>query len=258
MTASTSKFTDRVLQNIKEANDKINEVDSSIENQIRSLIENNIFSKTATEKWKNFYEGYWSELEKEVSGPTHPFGREERQLKDDYFNDSLDNLTFDNENNKQNDLSDDDIKYEIKVLMEETATTWEGLMDYMSDDLMINNAEESKIYLEILKDYHLWKNDEDTDLNYFTEKFIHYEVWKRELDKLTISGNLNSDQNKDNKNKILDIVRNCGSTLYSADQNMLKDKEIVIEAIKNDTIAYKYLDKSLKNDPDILKLIKDD
>ena len=40
--------------------------------------------------------------------------------------------------------------------MEETATTWEGLMDYMSDDLMINNAEESKIYLEILKDYHLW------------------------------------------------------------------------------------------------------
>ncbi len=28
------------------------------------------------------------------------------------------------------------------------------------------------------------------------------------------------------------------------------------EAIKNDTIAYKYLDKSLKNDPDILKLIK--
>ena len=56
MTASTSKFTDRVLQNIKEANDKINEVDSSIENQIRSLIENNIFSKTATEKWKNFYD----------------------------------------------------------------------------------------------------------------------------------------------------------------------------------------------------------
>ena len=37
MTASTSKFTDRVLQNIKEANDKINEVDSSIENQIVSL-----------------------------------------------------------------------------------------------------------------------------------------------------------------------------------------------------------------------------
>lgn len=56
MTASTSKFTDRVLQNIKEANDKINEVDSSIENQIRSLIENNIFSKTETEKWKNFYD----------------------------------------------------------------------------------------------------------------------------------------------------------------------------------------------------------
>ena len=110
MTASTSKFTDRVLQNIKEANDKINEVDSSIENQIRSLIENNIFSKTATEKWKNFYEEYWSELEKEVSGPTHPFGREERQLKDDYFYDSLDNLTFDNENNKQNDLSDDELE----------------------------------------------------------------------------------------------------------------------------------------------------
>ena len=72
MTASTSKFTDRVLQNIKEANDKINEVDLSIENQIRSLIENNIFSKTATEKWKNFYEEYWSELEKEVYGPLHP------------------------------------------------------------------------------------------------------------------------------------------------------------------------------------------
>ena len=116
---------------------------------------------------------------------------------------------------------------------------------------------------QILQDHHdpvslSTDNDEDTDLNYFTEKFIHYEVWKRELDKITISGNLNSDQNKDNKNKILDIVRNCGSALYFADQNILKDKEIVIEAIKNDTIAYKYLDKSLKNDPDILKLIKDD
>ena len=135
MTASTSKFTDKVLQNIKEANDKINEVDSSIENQIRSLIENNIFSKTATEKWKNFYEEYWSDLEKEVSGPTHPFGREERQLKDDYFNDSLDNLTFDNENNKQNDLSDDDMIALEKLLNLQDPDLYQCLM---SDKLQLD------------------------------------------------------------------------------------------------------------------------
>jgi len=60
MTASKSKFTDRVLQNIKEVNDKVIEADLNIENRIRSVIENNIFSKNAIEKWKKYYVEYWS------------------------------------------------------------------------------------------------------------------------------------------------------------------------------------------------------
>ena len=60
MTASTSKYTDKVLQNIKEVNDKVIEADLNIENRIRSVIENKIFSKSVIEKWKNYYEEYWS------------------------------------------------------------------------------------------------------------------------------------------------------------------------------------------------------
>ena len=49
MTASTSKFTDRVLQNIKEVNNKVIEADLDIENRIRAVIVNKIFSKNAIE-----------------------------------------------------------------------------------------------------------------------------------------------------------------------------------------------------------------
>ena len=56
MTASTSKYTDKVLQNIKEVNNKVIEADLDIENRIRSVIENKIFSKNAIEKWKKYCE----------------------------------------------------------------------------------------------------------------------------------------------------------------------------------------------------------
>ena len=55
MTASTSKYTDKVLQNVKEVNNKVIEADLDIENRIRSVIENKIFSKNAIEKWKKYY-----------------------------------------------------------------------------------------------------------------------------------------------------------------------------------------------------------
>jgi uncharacterized membrane protein len=39
VTASTSKYTDKVLQNIKEVNGKVIEADLNIENRVRSVIE---------------------------------------------------------------------------------------------------------------------------------------------------------------------------------------------------------------------------
>ena len=175
MTASTSKFTDRVLQNIKEVNNKVIEADLDIENRIRSVIENKIFSKNAIEKWKKYYAEYWSELKKMVPGPIDPTDKH-KSLADDYFYDSIDQLNFKNDNNQQEDLSDDKIKQEIKALMEETGFVWESVMDYMSDDFVISNAEEKEIYSEIIGEYHSWKKEEDADLYVYTEELINLKI----------------------------------------------------------------------------------
>lgn len=175
MTASTSKYTDKVLQNIKEVNDKVIEADLNIENRIRSVIENKIFSKSVIEKWKNYYEEYWSELKKKFPGPTHPADKH-KSLADDYFHDSIDQLDFKNDDNQQEDLSDDKIKQEIKALMEETSFVWESVMDYMSDDFIINNVEEKEIYSEVIGEYHSWKKEEDADLYVFTEDLINSKI----------------------------------------------------------------------------------
>lgn len=175
MTASTSKYTDKVLQNIKEVNNKVIEADLDIENRIRSVIENKIFSKNAIEKWKNYYEEYWSELKKIVPGPAHPADKH-KNLADDYFHDSINQLDFNNDDNQQEDLSDDKIKQEIKALMEETGFVWESVMDYMSDDFIINNAEEKEIYSEIIGEYHSWKKEEDADLYTYTKELINLKI----------------------------------------------------------------------------------
>ena len=175
MTASTSKFTDKVLQNIKEVNNKVIEADFDIENRIRSVIENKIFSKNAIEKWKKYYEAYWNELKKLVPETTNPADKH-KNLADDYFYDSIDQLNFKNEDNQQEDLSDEKIKQEIKALMEETGFVWEGVMDYMSDDFVINNAEEKEIYLKIIGEYHSWKKEEDADLHIYTEELINSKI----------------------------------------------------------------------------------
>ena len=175
MTASTSKFTDRVLQNIKEVNGKVIEADLNIENRVRSVIENKIFSKSVIKKWKNYYEEYWSELKKIVPGPIHPADKH-KSLADDYFNDSIDQLDFKNDDNQQEDLSDDKIKHEIKALMEETGLIWESVMDYMSDDFVINSDEEREIYSEVISEYNSWKKEEDADLYEYTEELINLKI----------------------------------------------------------------------------------
>ena len=175
MTASTSKFTDKVLQNIKEVNNKVIEADLDIENRIRSVIENKIFSKNAIEKWKKYYVEYWSELKKIAPGPTHPADKH-KSLADDYFHDSIDQLDFKNDDNQQEDLSDDKIKQEIKAIMEETGFVWESVMDYMSDDFIINNVEEKEIYSEVIGEYHSWKKEEDADLYAYTEELINLKI----------------------------------------------------------------------------------
>lgn len=175
MTASTSKYTDKVLQNIKEVNGKVIEADLDIENRVRSVIENKIFSKSVIKKWKNYYEEYWSELKKIVPGPIHPADKH-KSLVDDYFNDSIDQLDFKNDDNQQEDLSDDKIKHEIKALIEETGLIWESVMDYMSDDFVINSDEEREIYSEVISEYHSWKKEEDADLYAYTEELINLKI----------------------------------------------------------------------------------
>ena len=73
-------------------------------------------------------------------------------------------------------MSDDKIKQEIKAFMEETGFVWESVMDYMSDDFVINNADEKKIYSEIIGEYHSWKKEEDTDLYAYTEELINLKI----------------------------------------------------------------------------------
>ena len=124
---------------------------------------------------KKYYAEYWSELKKIVPGPIDPADKH-KSLADDYFYDSIDQLDFKNDDNQQEDLSDDKIKQEIKALMEETGFVWESVMDYMSDDFVINNAEEKEIYSEIIGEYHSWKKEEDADLHVYTEELINLKI----------------------------------------------------------------------------------
>ena len=60
--------------------------------------------------------------------------------------------------------------------MEETGFVWESVIDYMSDDFVINNAEEKEIYSEIIGEYHSWKKEEDADLHVYTEELINLKI----------------------------------------------------------------------------------
>ena len=60
--------------------------------------------------------------------------------------------------------------------MEETGFVWESVMDYMSDDFIINNAEEKEIYSEIIGEYHSWKKEEDADLYTYTKELINLKI----------------------------------------------------------------------------------
>jgi hypothetical protein len=42
--------------------------------------------------------------------------------------------------------------------------------------------------------------------------------------------------------------------LEYADASLKKDKEVVLAALQNDFYAYIFVDETLKNDPDVLKL----
>ena len=63
--------------------------------------------------------------------------------------------------------------------------------------------------------------------------------------------------NKDSKKFILKALQN-GADLQYADESLKKDKEIVLEAIKNDEAALEFAHDSLKNDPDILAIVNKD
>ena len=47
-----------------------------------------------------------------------------------------------------------------------------------------------------------------------------------------------------------------GYVIHHIDEKFKKDKEIVLEALKQDKNAFQYVHESLKDDPDVLKLLK--
>ena len=63
---------------------------------------------------------------------------------------------------------------------------------------------------------------------------------------------------KKDKEIVLEAVRQNGCTLEHADDSLKKDKKIVLEAVKQYGGALQYADGSLKNDPDILAIVNKD
>ena len=60
---------------------------------------------------------------------------------------------------------------------------------------------------------------------------------------------------KKNREIVLAAARNDGFAIADADRKLLDDKEIAIEAIKNNTGAFLLLNKNLTMDKDILTLV---
>ena len=54
----------------------------------------------------------------------------------------------------------------------------------------------------------------------------------------------------------MSAVKSSGFALKYASDSMRKDKEIIMEAVKNLPQALRYIHQSLKNDPDILNIKK--
>lgn len=251
MNTSTSQYTDRVLQNINKVNIKVDEVYESIRNQVSSLIENNIFTKSSIKKWISFYKKIYKDMVNKTL-ETSPLYMEQLRLVNEFFNDSIEQINFRNDNqNKHESLSDDEIKQEIINLIENTSLEFESMLDIIFDSTSPKDVDERNIYIEILDEFHQWKKSDDLDLNNLTDKYIRYNLWTS----VELEGDYDGSLSK-NKNLILNIVKNFGYALNAADTSLKKDKEICIEAIKNDITAYDFIDKSLKNDKDILKLIK--
>ena len=59
------------------------------------------------------------------------------------------------------------------------------------------------------------------------------------------------------KEIILEGVKNDGSLLEYVDESLKKDKEVVLAAVKSYGDALEYADDSLKNDPEILENCRD-
>jgi len=56
------------------------------------------------------------------------------------------------------------------------------------------------------------------------------------------------------KEIVLTAVKKSGYALEHADESFKKDKEIVLAAVKENGNALEHADEILKNDPDLLKL----
>jgi len=57
------------------------------------------------------------------------------------------------------------------------------------------------------------------------------------------------------KKEALKIVQRDGLELKNLPAHFKKDKEIVLEAVKQNSFALNYADESLRNDPDILAIV---
>ena len=72
-----------------------------------------------------------------------------------------------------------------------------------------------------------------------------------------IDGFLFNEKFMKDKEIILEGVKNDGSLLEYVDESLKKDKEVVLAAVKFDGDALEYADDSLKNDPEILENCRD-
>ena len=63
---------------------------------------------------------------------------------------------------------------------------------------------------------------------------------------------------RDDKDIVLEAVKQNGWVLYYASQRLKDDKDIILEAVKQDYLALEYASERLQNDSDILALLHDE
>ena len=81
-------------------------------------------------------------------------------------------------------------------------------------------------------------------------------MYLKQLNKTVILYIYADDSLKKDKEIVLEAVRQYCFSIQHADDTLKKDKDVAIEAVKQNNYAIKFIDQSLKKDHDILAIVK--